>query len=434
MGTSSQYARSVKTRIYVGVITLISLALRLFNLGVPKGFVFDEVYYVDGARDYLAHGVEVTGDQPEFVVHPPVGKWIIAIGIKLFGDNEFGWRFMGAILGTLMIVLIALIANRLFRNTYLTVAASALMAMDGLALVHSRTALLDIFLSFFILLATYLFLMRWHWWAGIALGLAVATKWSALYYIALFGVVALYRAFSQNTGRELIKPTLKTATQYALIPISIYITSWSGWFISNRGWARDFSSNVFTSFLHYHSQMLNFHTALVEKHSYQANPWSWLIMGRPTSFFYGSPKNCGADNCSQEVLALGTPLLWWSGTIALCVVLGFWIKSLTTKRLEPALNVIITGVAAGYLPWFFFQERTVFSFYAIVFQPFLILAIIYCAYIALSHFRNKRNTYLLFAIFGALIFLNFIFFLPLYTGDVITYDSWQARMWLPSWI
>ena len=181
----------MKTRIYVGVIALIGLALRLFNLGTPKGFVFDELYYVDGARDYLAHGVEVSGDDPEFVVHPPVGKWLIALGIKVFGDSEFGWRFSGAILGTVMIVLIALIAQRLFRNSFLTIAASFLMAVDGLALVHSRTALLDIFLSFFVLLATYLFLMRWHWWTAIALGLAISTKWSALYYLALLGAVAL---------------------------------------------------------------------------------------------------------------------------------------------------------------------------------------------------------------------------------------------------
>jgi dolichyl-phosphate-mannose--protein O-mannosyl transferase len=424
----------VKTRVYVGAITLVSLFLRLFHLGTPKGFVFDEVYYVDGARDYLAHGVEVTGNEPEFVVHPPVGKWLIALGIKIFGDNEFGWRFMGALLGSVMIVLVALIAHRLFRNSYLTIAASALMAMDGLALVHSRTALLDIYLAFFVLLATYFFLVRWHWWAGIALGLAVATKWSALYYLALFAVVALYRSFSHNTGRDLIKPSLKTITQYALIPFSIYITSWTGWFASNRGWARDYSNNVITSFVHYHSQMLGFHTGLVEKHSYQANPWSWLIMGRPTSFFYETPKSCGTDHCSQEVLALGTPILWWLATIAVAVVIGYWIRSFAVKRYEPPLNVIVTGIAAGYLPWFFFQKRTVFSFYAIVFEPFLILAIIYCAYVALMHFENKRNTYLVLGVIGFVIFINFIFFLPLYTGQVITYDSWQARMWLPSWV
>jgi dolichyl-phosphate-mannose--protein O-mannosyl transferase len=424
----------VKTRIGVGAIALFALLLRLLNLGTPKGFIFDEVYYVDGARDYLKYGVEVTGADPEFVVHPPVGKWLIALGIKIFGDNEFGWRFMGALLGSAMVILIALIAQRLFRNNFLTISASALIAMDGLALVHSRTALLDIYLSFFVLLATYCFVMRWHWWTGLALGLAVATKWSGLYFLALFAVIALYRVFTLNTGRELIKPTLKTSLQYAVLPTAIYFSSWIGWFSSSRGWARDYSSNVFASFFHYHSQMLGFHTGLVEKHSYQANPWSWLVMGRPTSFYYQSPKTCGADNCAQEVLALGTPFLWWLGVIALAVVFGFWIRSLAQKRYEPSLNIIVVGMTAGYLPWFFFQERTVFSFYAIIFQPFLILSIIYCAYVALLHFKNSRNTYIFIGVVGIAIFSNFVYFLPLFTGDVITYDEWQARMWLPSWI
>jgi len=424
----------VKTRIGVGVIALFALLLRLLNLGTPKGFIFDEVYYVDGARDYLKYGVEVTGADPEFVVHPPVGKWLIALGIKIFGDNEFGWRFMGALLGSVMVILIALIAQRLFRNNFLTISASVLIAMDGLALVHSRTALLDIYLSFFVLLATYFFVMRWHWWTSLALGLAVATKWSGLYFLALFAVIALYRVFTLHTGRKLIKPTLKISLQYAVLPTTIYFSSWIGWFTSTRGWARDYSSNIFASFFHYHSQMLGFHTGLVEKHSYQANPWSWIVMGRPTSFYYQSPKTCGADDCAQEVLALGTPFLWWLGVIALAVVFGFWIRSLAQKRYEPALNIIVAGMAAGYLPWFFFQERTVFSFYAIIFQPFLILAIIYCAYVALLHFKNSRNTYLFIGVVGIAIFSNFVYFLPLFTGDVITYDAWQARMWLPSWI
>ena len=424
----------MKTRIGVGAIALFALALRLLNLGTPKGFVFDELYYVDGARDFLKHGVEVTGAAPEFVVHPPIGKWLIALGIKIFGDNEFGWRFMGALFGSVMVILIALIAQRLFRNNFLTLCASALIAMDGLALVHSRTALLDIYLSFFVLLATYFFVMRWHWWTGLSLGLAVATKWSGLYFLALFAVIAIYRVFTLHSGRDLLKPAGKTFLQYALVPISIYISSWGGWFASTRGWARDYSSNVIASFFHYHSQMLGFHTGLVEKHAYQANPWSWIVMGRPTSFYYQSSNNCGSDNCAQEVLALGTPFLWWIGAIALAVVFGFWIKSLAQKRYEPSLNIIIAGIAAGYLPWFLFQERTVFTFYAIVFEPFLILAIIYCAYIALIHFKNSRNSYIFIGVIGIAIFANFIYFLPLFTADVITYESWQARMWLPSWI
>ena len=416
------------------LIALASFFLRLFHLGDIKTFIFDEVYYVDGARDLLKYGVEVSGNNPEFIVHPPIGKWLIAGGIQVFGDNAFGWRFATALAGSLMVLLIALIAHRLFRNPLLTGLASALMAVDGMALVHSRTALLDNFLALFIVAATYLFLRRHYWWTAIALGLALGTKWSAVYFIAIFGLIALYRAFTHHTGKSLIRPTLERVAQFALIPALIYCASWVGWFISNRGWGRDYSSNVASSFIYYHQQILGFHTSLIEKHTYEANPWSWLIMGRPTSFYYETPKTCGADNCSQEVLALGTPLLWWLGTIALAVVLGFWIRSIAVKRYEPPLNLIIAGMAAGYLPWFFFQERTVFTFYAIVFQPFLILAVIYCAYALLMHFESKRNTYLVLGFIAFAIFINFIFFLPLFTGDVITYDSWQARMWLPSWV
>lgn len=421
------------------LIALASFMMRLFDLSSIKTLIFDEVYYVDGAQDFLKYGVEVSGSQPEFVVHPPVGKWMIASGIKIFGDSAFGWRFTTALVGSLMILLIALIAHRLFYSPLLTALASGLMAIDGLALVHSRTALLDNFLAFFILIATYFFISKKYWWTGLFLGLALATKWSALYFIALFALIALYRAFTHNSGRDLIRPTLSRIGAFSLLPLTVYVLSWWGWFSSSRGWDRDYSTNSISSFIFYHKEMLNFHTGLSEKHPYQANPWSWLIMGRPTSFFYATPKTCGADSCSQEVLALGTPLLWWAGTIAIAVVIGFWIRSLLVRNFDPAVTIIVSGMAAGYLPWFFFQERTVFSFYAIVFQPFVILALVYCARLFLTAQRRKSDrAYRIgeFLVLGAFILMviNFIYFLPLYLGQVITYEAWQARMWFASWI
>lgn len=413
-------------------IAFASFLLRISNLASIKGFIFDEVYYVDGARDLLAHGVEVTGAKPEFVVHPPIGKWLIAIGIKVFGDNEFGWRFMTALIGSLIILMIGVIAQKLFRSKLLTGLASGLMAIDGLALVHSRTALLDNFLTFFIVVATYFFISKRYWLTGLILGLALATKWSALYFIAVFGLIALYRAFTHHTGRELLKPTIERIAQFGVVPVGVYLTSWMGWFLSDRGWDRNYSSNIASSFIYYHQQMLDFHTTLTTKHNYQANPWSWLIMGRPTSFYYETPKSCGASSCSQEVLALGTPYLWWLATIALAAVIGFWIRSLVHRRLEPALTIIVAGIAAGYLPWFFFQQRTVFTFYAIVFEPFLILALVYCAREILVAYGRAGQIFI--ATIAVILALNFLYFMPLYMGDVITYDQWHSHMWLPSWI
>ena len=416
------------------LIAIGAFFLRVINLGNPKGFVFDEVYYVDGARDYLRYGVEVAGSKPEFVVHPPIGKWCIALGIKIFGDSEFGWRIAAAVAGTLIILIAARLAHELFYSPFLTAITAALMAVDGLLLVHSRTALLDLFLTLFILSAAYFWFRRQYWYTGIFFGLALATKWSALYFIALFALVTLFRLLKATPVKESLREVGIRILQFGFLPLGIYLTSWAGWLFSDRGWNRDYASNPLASLFYYHKQMLDFHTSLVEKHSYQANPWGWLIMKRPTSFFYESPQGCGSTSCSQEVLALGTPVLWWSATIALLFLIGLWAWQFYQRSIDKKLTFILLGVIAGYLPWFFFQKRTTFSFYAIVFEPFLVLAIVYCAKLFIDKSKNPANAQVIILGFVAVVFLNFVFFLPIYLGEVITYAQWQMRMWFVSWI
>jgi dolichyl-phosphate-mannose--protein O-mannosyl transferase len=416
------------------LIALASFVLRVINLGLPKGLVFDEVYYVDGARDLLKYGVEIDGTNPEFIVHPPVGKWLIASGIQLFGDTEFGWRFASAVFGTLLILLFARLVHVLFYSPLLTALGAALMALDGLLLVHSRTALLDLFLTFFTVLGIFLWHRNRHIWAGIAFGFAIGCKWSAIYFVAVVGLIAVYRILVAQDIRRSVKPIAAKFAQYGVLPVLVYLLTWTGWFISDRGWSRQWSTNPLLSWLHYHSEMLNFHTGLTQTHPYQANPWSWLIMGRPTSFFYAAPKECGAKDCAQEVLALGTPILWWVGTIALAVVIGYWIKTLIHHRIDAAATIIVIGLAAGYLPWFAMQQRTVFTFYAIVIQPFLILAIVYCAKLLLGSGLKPVVSQSIVGGLFALIVVCFLYFIPLFTAQVITYEDWRLRMWFESWI
>ena len=402
------------------VITFLAFFLRIFHLSTPKGLVFDEIYYVDGARDYLKYGVEVTKGSPEFIVHPPVGKWLIAAGIKLFGNHEFGWRIAVAVAGTLTVYLTARIAQRIFHENKWATLAALLMTLDGLNLVMSRTALLDIFLTLFILLAVNAWLKGKYLRFAIYLGLAMGSKWSALYFVAAFLIVELI------INRNLIR-----TIRVGITSLGIYVLTWFGWFSSSLGWDRYSKSNPISSLIYYHNEMLGFHTGLTEKHSYQATPWSWIIMGRPTSFFYESPKGCGSKSCAQEVLALGTPILWWLGAIALLVLIGVNLHNFAMRELDMASLIPFLGIVAGYLPWFFFQKRTVFTFYAIAFEPFVILAIVLLAKLAYEY--DERMKYVI-ALAVIAIAINFIYFYPIFTGTINTYEAWYSRMWWSSWI
>jgi dolichyl-phosphate-mannose--protein O-mannosyl transferase len=404
----------------ISAILTFALSFRLWRLDSPKGYIFDEIYYAKNAYSLISSGVELDQEGgAEFVVHPPLGKWLIGIGIKLFGYNEFGWRSSSALFGSASVLLIYLIAKRLFKSEFLALSAALLMALDGLSLVMSRVALLDIFLMFFILLTFYFLLKENYWLSGLAIGLGVSTKWSAAFLIPVLLLLTLKL-------KELnLNQILKRAGQFIFLPMAIYLTSWSGWFVSDKGWSRNSGSNPISSLWNYHFEILNFHTNLVEKHSYSANPWSWLVLGRPTSFHYQSGDSCGAGECAQEILAMGTPLLWWSSVIAVAITLGFYLKTVNKSA-----EIVLAGFAGTYLPWFIFQDRTMFYFYSITTLPFLILALIYCFDLLLK----QRNYQRVIQIFILTVAINFIYFLPIYIGIEIPYSHWLNRMWLPSWI
>jgi dolichyl-phosphate-mannose--protein O-mannosyl transferase len=165
--------RALFDRWAIWAIVALAGVLRFFDLGYPKKLVFDETYYVkdalsltqggfernwpEGTDDLLASGqVPTMLETGSFVVHPPLGKWIIGAGMWLFGPgNSFGWRFSVALLGTLAVLLIMLVARKLFNSTVWAALAGFFFAIDGVAVVLARTALLDTILMFFVLVLTH---------------------------------------------------------------------------------------------------------------------------------------------------------------------------------------------------------------------------------------------------------------------------------------
>lgn len=510
------------------LVALFGGLLRFWHLGSPGGVIFDETYYAKDAYA-LWHGgfetnwpdnanAQIVGhpqvipfkSDPAFIVHPPVGKWIIGLGEHFFGMHPFGWRFMVALLGTASILMIARIARRLFRSTLLGCVAGLLLSVDGLHFVMSRTALLDLIVMFWILAAFgFLLLDRdrtrariarrlgegpdaalahrmrlglrpYRLAAGVCVGLACSTKWSGMYVAAFFGLLTVFWDLGARRlagarrpyWTTLIRDGLPAFVSIVVVSAGVYLASWSGWLASSpvpgkggygRDWAvgrRGLSTEYVTlplagkvkmpfrvdmtwvpeslrSLWHYHSQMYDFNVNLHSPHLYQSNPWSWLVLGRPVSFYYESPASgqsgCSASKCASEVLAIGTPLLWWAGVAALAYCLYRW-----ALRRDWRAGAVLCGLGAGYLPWFEYQSRTIFLFYAVAFVPFLVLAVtmLVGALIGPAGATPERRL-VGGAAAGVLVLLivwNFLYFYPLYTGQVIPLDDWRARMWFTSWI
>ena len=329
-----------------------------------------------------------------------------------------------------------LIARRLFHSRIAAALTGLIVALDGVAITMSRTALLDGFLAMFVLAAFLVVLKhlerpdRWYWLvlAGALLGAATAVKWSGLYAFAAFGVWIAVAAVLRVHSWRAVWPTLRAIVLAVPVAVATYLVSWSGWFASDIAYNRhevDIPGNPVVSALgslwEYHQGIYAYNINLVAEHGYAANPFGWLLMIRPTAFFYQT--NCG-DGCTQYVTSVANPVFWYFGVVALVWLIVYSIRTRSTWGVP-----ILVGVAATYLPWLLFAHRTVFQFYTVTLEPFLALAAVWLFARLWRRGWESLVTGLVVAGVGVALF-----FLPVWMGFPI--PVWFAAMhyWFPSWI
>lgn len=442
----------VQTAVLYLPVLLVAAVIRLINLGSPRALVFDEVYYVRDAWTLWNLGFEsewpegvdfVAGDtvrfstDPSFIAHPPLGKLIIGAGMALFGpDNSFGWRFSTAVAGILVVLFTMLIARRLFRSPFAAALAGLIVSLDGVAITLSRTALLDGILAAF-LLAAFLVLLKhrddpgWGQWllfAGVLLGAASAVKWSGLYAFAVFGVWIAFDAIRRQGSWRATGEIIRAALIATPALIVTYVASWSGWLFSTGGYDRQSVviegnpiGSALASLWTYHQAIFEYNISLVTPHNYQANPFGWLLLARPTAFYYET--TCG-DGCAEYITSISNPVFWFVGVVALVWLIIHSVRSKSTWGIP-----VLVGVAATYVPWLFFAHRTVFQFYTVTLEPFLALAAVW---LFVRLWRTGWEQVVTGLVVAGVVVAAF--FLPVWMGFPIPVWFAAAHYWFPWWI
>jgi dolichyl-phosphate-mannose-protein mannosyltransferase len=492
------------------LIFAVACFTRLWALNFPSTKEFDEVYYATEAQEISRFGYEDNRGYM-FIVHPPLGKWAIGFTSWIWGNDSLGWRMAPAIAGIISVLLLTRIARRMFRSNLFGAIAGLLLALDGVSLVQSRVALLDIFLQLFIVAGFGALVidrdqMRgrlaslieagvdlsagvptlgprpWRIVAGLMLGLACTVKWSAVSFYLAFVIMsmiwdrgALKSAGVRSSWRNAARRSwIYAIGSYLAVPITGYLVTYLGWFAGENSWNRHwadthspratlgiplklftlripwnwgFLPNGIRSLGDYTYNAYKFHESLDSFHPYKSNPWSWLVLGRPITYYYPSNvQGCGAASCSREVLLIGTPLMWWAFVPALLWLAWHWF---TTRDWRAAMVWI--SMAAGWLVWFQDPKRTEFLFYMTPLVPFLILGVTLALGVMLGPSvgtvtraggtvvrvvteQRRKIGIACVAIYLGLVIVDFAWMWPIFTGGKLTYAQWHARMWFSSWV
>jgi dolichyl-phosphate-mannose-protein mannosyltransferase len=441
---------------WVALVVLSGAALlgRLWHLGSPAKLIFDETYYAKDACWYAYSSAERCGISAEqTAVHPPLAKWLISLGVRAAGYDSFGWRLAAVAAGVLSVVLIFVLGRKLLGVTWPAALAAGLLAVDPLHFVQSRVAMLDIFVVTFGLAAFLSLafdrdrmaraaggrppgrqplvarLRLWRLAAGVTAGAAVASKWSGVLWLVAVVWLTLVWEWASRRDEGVTHPFRRTLTSegptifawLVLAPLAVYALSYAGrlegvvlaapW-SEGSFWRALFERQLF---------MYDFHSGLESTHSFQSPPWSWFLLKRPVSYYFDTTSS----GDYREIIALGSPLVWWAALGALLYLSWSWLRARSWRGPK---GMILAGFSWAYFPWLLLagHRSAVFLFYALPAVPFMCLAL---AWVAAS-VERLRGARLAIGTAAVAAVALFAFYWPLLTGAPLSPSAWHKRLWV----
>ena len=391
-----------KAKYILGLILTFTFLTRVFDLNSPPTMYFDEVYHAftakvimgaDRAKAWEWWNTPPSGFAYEWT-HPPLAKLGMVLGMTIFGQNSFGWRIPGAILGVGSVFMVYLLAKIIFKDKVIGLLSAGVFSLDGLALVISRIGMNDSYLLFFSLISIYLFIKQKNFWSSVAFGLALASKWSAFWAIPILGVIFLSRK----------KKLSWSYVWFFILPVIIYLGSYIDMFLTGHNLSIWWGMQ---------QQMWWYHTGLKATHPYTSMWWSWPLLIRPI-YLYTSEEIGGMVS---RIYAFGNPMVFWFGLVSV-------ITSLVYAYLEKnkKLALVVFCYVIFFVPWAL-SPRIMFLYHYLPSIPFLAIP---------SGYILRRFPKIIFPYF-LICLLFFIYFYPHWAGLKIPLWLDQSYYWVSSW-
>ncbi|WP_168735675.1 phospholipid carrier-dependent glycosyltransferase [Cohnella fermenti] len=398
---------------------------------------FDEIYHGRTAYEFIERM------EPYENTHPPLGKVILSIGVELFGMTPYGWRFMAAVGGTIMVPVFYMAVRGMFKRTRYAFMGTLLLLFEGFHLVHSRMANVDIFgVTFTILMYYFMYLYGETKWrnggfgksflylglSGFFFGCAASVKWNYLYGgagLAILFFWYLYRRAKEarengdrGYAKRVVLTLLACLVLFVAIPVGTYIASYTQFLQATK------ADDGIKDLWQYQKNMYDYHKGVKEKHPYSSKWYTWPLMLRPV-WYYGGKDLATGD--AQSIAAIGNPLVWWGGLAALLA--SWFIGAMRRSRI---VLVIAVMYLSFYVPWMVSPRSITFLYHYFPMVPLLILSIVWILRFFEEEWPRFGKAFSALTLTGAAVLL--VWFYPIYTGLTISREWMNFGIrWLDSW-
>lgn len=440
-------------------ILLFAAITRLWRLGFPDAYYFDEVYHVVTAKliaygDPSAYEWWHPAPEPNTAIdwlHPPLAKLFQAVSMILFGFTSFSWRLSSALFGVGVIALTFAVSKKLKLPTVVALLAAFFASTDGLLLTMSRVTMNDIHVTFFYLLTVFCYLgwkdrptLRLALFTALAAGLAVASKWSGIFVVGLVMGDLLWSQLVPLREQLQKRSVAQLTTLLLLFVPLVYILSYGQMWVQGKTWSH---------FVELHEQIWWYQSNLEATHPYQSTPLQWIFALRPV---YAYTQSAGPESM-QNIYFQANPVLLWLGIAAVFFSLGnlaasatLWVQASQKlwrselgalektrlrlgKRLQqlPAntseLFFLLLAFFSTWIVWLF-SPRIMFFYHYTPAIPFLAIIL------ALQIWNNRARLPWLLPVVATLLFFTFVLLYPNLTALPVPTEPWYRLYFaIDSW-